>query len=94
MGKYIGPDGKVVEKRSVWRLSIIGDIFAAVYNFFAIFFNAVTNPPQIESRQRSTYAQRHGGRSHRGGGSGRPARGSNIRGCNQLGGASAKMAGG
>lgn len=41
---YIGPDGRVAERRSPWRLSIISDFFRGVYDFLAIFFSGLLNP--------------------------------------------------
>jgi len=85
---YIGPDGKVVQRRSPWRFSIIKDIFAGVFNFFSLFFSSVTGNPdaiQAQSNSRRTEGNRYGGTS-------RP-RGSNIRGVKHIGPATAAAGG-
>mmetsp|Transcript_32480 Transcript_32480/g.76436 ORF Transcript_32480/g.76436 Transcript_32480/m.76436 type:complete len:104 (+) Transcript_32480:166-477(+) len=101
---YIGRDGTVggQEQKSIRRK--ITDFFAGIFNFLALFFSAITNPPtSIESR--GSYAQRNNNNPYRvsggggrtlgqGGGSGSGSRGSNIRGVGNLqGAASAKMGG-
>lgn len=47
---YVGADGKVQEERSPWRFSIITDIIGGIYDFVALFFRAVLNPPQLEQQ--------------------------------------------
>ena len=46
---YIGPDGRVAERRSPWRFSIITDFFRAIYDFLELFLSALINPPQLDS---------------------------------------------
>ena len=46
---YIGPDGRVTERRSPWRWSIISDFFQGVYDFLALFVVAMVNPPQLQA---------------------------------------------
>lgn len=96
---YVAHDGTVGGKKSTVKW--ISDFFSAIYSFFALFFASILDPPKIENTQssRRTYAQRNGGRSFKGGGSGgqRLGRsgGSNIRGVSNLQGAcEARMGGG
>jgi Selenoprotein SelK_SelG len=85
---YINHDGTVGGRKSIVRT--ITDFFQGIIDFMALFFSALTNPPQrIESR--ATYGQRNNGRSYSSG-TGRPG-GSNIRGVKNLGGAEARMGG-
>lgn len=85
---YINHDGTVGGRKSIVRT--ITDFVQGIFDFIALFFGAITNPPQrIESR--STYGQRNNGRSYASGGSGRP--GGNIRGVKHLGDAEARMGG-
>mmetsp|Transcript_8645 Transcript_8645/g.21261 ORF Transcript_8645/g.21261 Transcript_8645/m.21261 type:complete len:96 (-) Transcript_8645:441-728(-) len=93
---YIGRDGTVggQEQKTIRRK--ITDFFSGIFNFIALFFAAITNPPSaIESR--GSYAQRNNGNHYRGGGGralGGGGGGSNIRGVKNLqGGATAKMGG-
>eukprot|EP00536_Pseudo-nitzschia_multiseries_P004203 jgi/Psemu1/64527/estExt_Genemark1.C_680093 len=60
---YIGRDGTVggQEQKSVRRK--ITDFFAGIFNFIALFFSAITNPPSIESR--GNYAQRNNNNPYR-----------------------------
>lgn len=79
---YINNDGTVGGKKPFLRL--IRDFFVGIIDFVALFFGALTNPPQrIESR--ATFNQRNNGRSYTSSSS-RPSRGSNIRGVKNLGG--------
>jgi len=94
---YVASDGTVGGRKSTSQW--IRDFFMAIYNFFALFFTSILNPPTIQSsnRQRSTYAQRNGGRSFNSRGGGNTlGRGSNIRGIGNLQGGSceARMGGG
>ena len=59
---YVTADGSVVEQRSNLRLSILGDVFWSVINFFGLFIDTLINPqkkvPQrafSERPQRSTF---------------------------------------
>lgn len=45
---YVGPDGRITERRSPWRWSIISDFFQGVYDFLALFLVAIINPPQLQ----------------------------------------------
>lgn len=45
---YVGSNGRVTEKRSPWRFSIITDFFTQVYDFVALFFTAILTPPQLD----------------------------------------------
>jgi hypothetical protein len=88
---YVDSNGNVGGKKS-WSRAI-SDFVAGIINFIALFFSAITNPPQ-RLTSGSNYAQRHQGRAYRsdGGGGGRS---SNIRGMKNLQGpTSAKMGGG
>lgn len=42
---YVSGDGTVGGRKSTGRW--INDLFMAVYNFFALFFNSIMNPPQL-----------------------------------------------
>mmetsp|Transcript_71812 Transcript_71812/g.208030 ORF Transcript_71812/g.208030 Transcript_71812/m.208030 type:complete len:88 (-) Transcript_71812:207-470(-) len=85
---YINQDGTIGGRKSFGRLVV--DFFQGIIDIVALFFSAITNPPQrIESR--STYGQRNNGRSYTSSG-GRPG-GSNIRGVRHLGDAQARMGG-
>lgn len=81
---YIGSDGKVNERKTIWRWSLLRDIFYGIYDFVALFLGAVIHPPAVSNGRgtTSTYAQRHGGRSHR---FNQSKPGSNIRGVGSLG---------
>mmetsp|Transcript_49465 Transcript_49465/g.139228 ORF Transcript_49465/g.139228 Transcript_49465/m.139228 type:complete len:89 (+) Transcript_49465:162-428(+) len=86
---YVNRDGTVGGRKPFVRL--ITDFLRGIIDFVALFFGALTNPPQrIESR--ATYGQRNNGRSYASGG-GRPSGGSNIRGVKNLGDAQARMGG-
>lgn len=95
---YIGPDGRVAERRSPWRLSIISDFFRGVYDFLALFFSGLLNPMLNGDARRPNYGDRHQGRSRRSGGAGaggRPLGGvSNIRGIKNLQGSTNDPCGG
>jgi hypothetical protein len=41
---FVDSDGRVVERRSIWRLSIISDTFWAILDFFGLFFDTLINP--------------------------------------------------
>eukprot|EP00934_Nitzschia_sp_Nitz4_P001012 Nitzschia sp. Nitz4//scaffold40_size135432//97745//98114//NITZ4_003259-RA/size135432-snap-gene-0.117-mRNA-1//1//CDS//3329551264//1012//frame0 len=88
---YIARDGTVGGSKSITRT--ITDLIQGIIDFFALFFGAISNPPQrIESR--ASYAQRNNGRSYSGGdGGGRP--GGNVRGMKNLqGNTTVRMGGG
>eukprot|EP00543_Licmophora_paradoxa_P007986 CAMPEP_0202447312 /NCGR_PEP_ID=MMETSP1360-20130828/6054_1 /ASSEMBLY_ACC=CAM_ASM_000848 /TAXON_ID=515479 /ORGANISM="Licmophora paradoxa, Strain CCMP2313" /LENGTH=95 /DNA_ID=CAMNT_0049064335 /DNA_START=14 /DNA_END=301 /DNA_ORIENTATION=- len=92
---YVGADGRVHEKRSPWRFSIITDIFEAIYNFFALFLRAVVDPPQQlqqDRRFRPSNRERRSTQQSRGGDGG--GRKSNIRGLKNLSGDACVPAGG
>ena len=84
---YINHDGTVGGRKSFVRR--ITDFFQGIIDFVALFFSAITNPPQrIESR--ATYGQRNNGRSYSSNG---PRPGGNVRGVKHLGDAEARMGG-
>jgi hypothetical protein len=92
-----------MEQQSPWRLSIVTDLLAGVWNFIVIFFKTMTTPkdriPAIyQRRARTTYAERQGVRrpnngSDNGNGQGGGG-GANIRGMKNLGTAQAPCGGG
>lgn len=83
---YISADGTVQEERSMWRLSIISDIFWSTVNEIGLFFQTLINPtaPIPQNRISSTGNISRG--SSGGGGGAKPdnktsidrPRGSNI----------------
>jgi Selenoprotein SelK_SelG len=92
---YVSADGTVGGRKSVTRT--ITDFFRAIFDFVALIFTSITNPPpRLENR--GNYAQRNQGRAYRSGTSsgGRGGGGtrSNIRGVKNLQGTcDAKMGG-
>jgi len=87
---YIGRDGTVGGSKSTMK--VITDFIYGIINFVALFFSAITNPPQtIESH--ATWGARNQGRSHRGGGNSRGSGGGNIRQVRKLGDAQARIGG-
>ena len=94
---YVSADGTVGGRKSVTRS--ISDFFAAIFDFIALIFTSITNPPQ-RLENRGNYAQRNQGRAYRSGvstnrGSGGGGTMSNIRGVKNLQGTcDAKMGGG
>ena len=65
---YLTADGSVVEKRSLFRLSLPLDILWGVIDFVSIFFQTLIDPEgaKVEMRRRP----RGGGATGRGGGGG------------------------
>ncbi len=61
--------GQIVQKRSIWRLSIISDAFWITVNFIALFFRTLfsNNIPKNERLRSNPYS---GGSSGGGGGGG------------------------
>mmetsp|Transcript_7143 Transcript_7143/g.8213 ORF Transcript_7143/g.8213 Transcript_7143/m.8213 type:complete len:93 (-) Transcript_7143:347-625(-) len=90
---FVGSDGNVLEKRSIWRLSIITDIIYGTIDFIGLFIRSLSASPDRlrNDRSSSTYAQRQGFR--RPGGHSSSSR-SNIRGVSDLGTANAMAGGG
>ena len=41
---YIGSNGKIIEKRSIFRLSIFSEIIWGVVNIIGLFFDTLINP--------------------------------------------------
>lgn len=82
---YISADGTVQSERSVWRLSIISDVFWGVVNEIGLFFQTLINPtapiPQSRLRHSSSSSRSGGGdtKSLLGENGGDRPRGSNIR---------------
>ena len=91
---YVGRDGQVTETRPVWRLSLISDIFSGIYDFFALLFGSVLNPPTGDAVRQASYGERHQGRSHRAPSGGRAVGDTNIRGIKSLQGSTNAPAGG
>lgn len=52
---YVGSDGRVTESRSPWRFSILTDFIGAAYDFVALFFRAILDPPQLQGGSVSTH---------------------------------------
>jgi hypothetical protein len=52
---YVGSDGRVTESRSLWRFSILTDFIGAAYDFVALFFRAILDPPQLQGGSVSTF---------------------------------------
>lgn len=44
---FVNSDGRVVESRSNWRLSIISDTLWAILDFFGLFFDTLINPTKV-----------------------------------------------
>jgi Selenoprotein SelK_SelG len=42
---YISNDGKVAERKKIWRWSLLKDICYGIYDFFAMFLASVIHPP-------------------------------------------------
>ena len=41
---YINSDGSIAERRTVWRLSIVSDVFWGIIDFFYIFITTLLDP--------------------------------------------------
>ena len=67
---YLRADGTVVEKRSMWRLSIVPDFLWGVVDFFWLFVSTLINPQSEHNSLRPKRSS--GGAAGRGGGGGRP----------------------
>ncbi|KAH8094166.1 hypothetical protein JL720_4158 [Aureococcus anophagefferens] len=67
---YLRADGTVVEKRSMWRLSIVPDFLWGVVDFFWLFVSTLINPQSEHNSLRPKRSS--GGATGRGGGGGRP----------------------
>ena len=63
---YLTADGTVVEKRSLFRLSLPLDILWGVLDFVSIFFQTLVDPEGAKADRRA----RGGGATGRGGGGG------------------------
>jgi len=50
---YIGSDGKVNERKKIWRWSLLRDIFYGIYDFVALFLRAVIHPPAVTNGVRA-----------------------------------------
>ncbi len=65
---YINSSGTLQQKQSIFRLSLVSELFWAILNFFGLFFSTLFGNPEKGATQ--------GGRirpgSRRGGGGGRP----------------------
>lgn len=51
---YVRSDGTVVQERSIWRLSIISDLFWSIANGVALFFQTLIDPTAPIPRNRVT----------------------------------------
>ena len=67
---YLKADGTMVEKRTMWRLSIIPDILWGVVDFFWLFVSTLISPESEHNSLRPKRSGRSGGRSGGGGGGG------------------------
>ena len=65
---YLTADGSVVEKRSLFRLSLPLDILWGVIDFVSIFFQTLIDPEGAKTEMRRR--PRGGGATGRGGGGG------------------------
>ena len=63
---YLRADGTVVEKRSMWRLSIVPDFLWGVVDFFWLFVSTLINPQSEHNSLRPKRSS--GGATGRGGG--------------------------
>mmetsp|Transcript_12249 Transcript_12249/g.17651 ORF Transcript_12249/g.17651 Transcript_12249/m.17651 type:complete len:95 (+) Transcript_12249:131-415(+) len=91
---YIGADGRVVKKRSPWRLSIVTDFLSSIFQLILVFFQSMTAPRdryRTLGEQRRTYAERQGVRRP---GENTGANRANVRQLRNLGDASAPCGGG
>jgi uncharacterized membrane protein YgcG len=70
---YLTADGSVVEKRSLFRLSLPLDILWGVIDFVSIFFQTLIDPEGAKAEMRRR--PRGGGATGRGGGGGATGRG-------------------
>eukprot|EP01039_Chlorochromonas_danica_P002927 gene2927-3194_t len=77
---YVRSDGTVVQERSIWRLSIISDLFWSIANGVALFFQTLIDPTAPIPRNRVTQGS-SGGRSsgHSGSGGGGSSQGATRR---------------
>mmetsp|Transcript_27591 Transcript_27591/g.38815 ORF Transcript_27591/g.38815 Transcript_27591/m.38815 type:complete len:97 (+) Transcript_27591:78-368(+) len=94
---YISSDGSVAEKRTLWRFSIITDLFKGIWSIFALFFTSFTEKPErrVENNYRLRTRSGVGSSSSSGGSTEQKRRkGSNIRGVRDLGDAKACAGGG
>eukprot|EP01031_Cornospumella_fuschlensis_P026729 gene26729-32298_t len=73
---YINGDGTVTEQRTFFRVSIISDLFWAVANGVALFFQTLFNPTAPLPKSSSSSSNRTTGGM---GGPGGERRGPNIR---------------
>ena len=70
---YLTADGSVVDKRSLFRLSLPLDILWGVIDFVSIFFQTLIDPEGAKAEMRRR--PRGGGATGRGGGGGGPSGG-------------------
>ena len=82
---YLTADGSVVEKRSLFRLSLPLDILWGVIDFVSIFFQTLIDPEGAKAEMRRR--PRGGGATGRGGGPGGAGGGKKIRGMKDTQGA-------
>ena len=82
---YLTADGSVVEKRSLFRLSLPLDILWGVIDFVSIFFQTLIDPESAKAEMRRR--PRGGGATGRGGGPGGAGGGKKIRGMKDTQGA-------
>ncbi len=75
---YVQSDGTVIEKRSLFRLSIIPEILWSVVDFIAMFFDTLINPNK-ELPKSSRQAAENMRRSNLNSSTFRPPTGSNIK---------------
>mmetsp|Transcript_12520 Transcript_12520/g.37224 ORF Transcript_12520/g.37224 Transcript_12520/m.37224 type:complete len:95 (+) Transcript_12520:229-513(+) len=89
---YLNADGTVVEKRTVWRLSIVSDFLWGVVDFFWLFFQTMIDPQSEHHSLRPRGGSSRGGRGPKppGGGSGGARR---VRGLKDCSSSSMKAAG-
>ncbi|DBA02244.1 TPA: hypothetical protein N0F65_007654 [Lagenidium giganteum] len=67
--------GDLVDRRTIWRVSIVSDFFWGVVNFVGLLYDAVTSQdPSSSYSGRGGSGGGNSGSSGRGGGSGGPRR--------------------
>lgn len=57
---YLTSDGRVVEKRSMWRLSIVPDFLWGVVDFFWLFVSTMIQPNSEHHSLRPTRSRGNG----------------------------------
>ena len=94
---YLTANGTMVEKRTMWRLSIVPDFLWGVVDFFWLFISTLINPDSEHHSLRPNRGRRGGGGStggrRGGGGGGGCGGGPKIRGMKDMPSSNMKAAG-